>query len=684
MVFLSIEKQLTPIDKAGNKHPVYLKSGLNIVTGKSSTGKSALIEIFDYCFGSSEYTVPKGVITDNAAIYYVFLQINEQNMVIARNPASHNKGFLKREDYFSPNIVHANYFEEARFIEISKYKKHLTSMFIDIDDVDVSEEARNNRRHNAKAATPSIRSFTSFMLQHQNLVANKHALFYRFDEKEKRDQVIEHTKIFLGLVDQEFFFISQENERIQSELNLALKEQENDHRVAKMQSLRLGPVLSDLYAYMGVEESNQPITLSAMLRSPTDAKDLLNNFFVAEKIGHSSDASVLRYNQIKAELNDKTSELRGLQRKFASIKSHLAEEVKFVARAQQLHVKKSVLISSTVCPFCYTNKNDLGHSAHQLQNAINMISNNLASTKPIRAKFETQLQAVQKDIDSTIKQVNTLANQIREFERSEKIIAQQKSLYEAIIMRKAQLFSMLDGINLADDSELEKRISGLQSDLSDNKLKLSQYNVEEGLKKASEKVNDYMREIGQNFEFEESYRPINLHFSFETFDLYHQASNEKIYLRSMGSGANWMYCHVTLFMALHRYFAELRDECSIPTILFFDQPTQVYFPNFKRDEAATFKDAKENEKSQRGSKERPVDDDIQAVQNLFSRLSEYCVNLEKSLGFSPQIIVTDHADELTLSNDISFDELVNGNRWRARGLIYPLPEATDDFLDLIT
>lgn len=57
-----------------------------------------------------------------------------------------------------------------------------------------------------------------------------------------------------------------------------------------------------------------------------------------------------------------------------------------------------------------------------------------------------------------------------------------------------------------------------------------------------------MAEIGQHFEFEVSYRPINLHFSFETFDLYHLTpEKDKIYLRSMGSGANWLYSHVSLF-----------------------------------------------------------------------------------------------------------------------------------------
>ncbi len=54
-------------------HRVKLKEGLNVITGKSSTGKSALIEIFDYCFASSKSNIPKGVITESATLYYIIL-----------------------------------------------------------------------------------------------------------------------------------------------------------------------------------------------------------------------------------------------------------------------------------------------------------------------------------------------------------------------------------------------------------------------------------------------------------------------------------------------------------------------------------------------------------------------------------------------------------------------------------
>ncbi len=661
------------IDKQGNKHPVNFKKGLNVVTGKSSTGKSALIEIFDYCFGSGENTIPKGVITTNAAIYYVALSVNEQDMVIARDPDIATKAFFRRVEWFNTNDIVRDYFNNSSFRPLDEFKKHLREFFLDINDVDESLAARANRRFNAKAATPSIRSFSSFMLQHQNLVANKHALFYRFDEKEKRDQAIEHTKIFLGLVDQKFFHLSQEKERISAEIKRLERQKETNKRTSESYKQKAGPVLNQLYALMGFKD--EPLSLDKVLRHPQDAKDQLDGIIVSEEINYNSDAITQRYNQLKLALNQKTAELRKLQRQASSINKHIQEEERFVDNVKQFSSPKQVHISASVCPFCHTEKDSLRQSAEKLQQAITKVSGNLAQARPMKAKFESSLVEVQRSIEVVSKTVTELNQQITEIEKTNQQLREQKSLYESVIMQKAKLFVLLDTLSMADDAELEKEIKEIGKLLKKINDDLKQYDVQKGLESASAKVNEYMAEIGIHFEFETSYKPINLHFSFETFDLYHLTpGNEKIYLRSMGSGANWLYCHVTLFLALHKYFAELGDKCAIPSILFLDQPTQVYFPNFNRDNSETFEEQKSQETAQRTKEERLVDEDIKAVENLFSQLSIYCNELEMNNGFSPQIIVTDHADNLTLSNRVSFQSLVNGNRWRKRGLIHPVEE----------
>ncbi|MEM5529577.1 DUF3732 domain-containing protein [Gammaproteobacteria bacterium AS21] len=663
------------IDKKGSKHPVNFKKGLNVVTGKSSTGKSALIEIFDYCFGSSENTIPKGIITASAAIYYVALSAKEQNMVIARDPDIASKAFLRRIESFNSSDIDRDYFNRSYFLPLVDFKKYLRGFFLDIDDVDESLAARGNRRFNAKAATPSIRSFSSFILQHQNLVANKHALFYRFDEKEKRDQAVDHTKIFLGLVDQKYFHLSQEKERLSSEVRGLERKKETNKRASENYKQSVGPILSQLYALMGFKE--EPLSLEKILRHPQEAKDHLDIHIVPEKINHNSDAITKRYNQLKQQRTQKTADLRKLQRQAASINKHIQEEERFVDNVKQFSSPKHVHISTSVCPFCHTEKETLRESAEKLQQAIKKVSDNLAQARPMKAKFESSLVDVKRNIEVFDKELTELNQQIIEIENTEKQLEEQKSLYESVLMQKAKLFVLLDTLNMADDAELEKKITLLNKELKLINKGLNQYDVKKGLEKASRKVNEYMAKIGSDFEFEASYKPINLHFSFETFDLYHLTpENEKFYLRSMGSGANWLYCHVTLFLALHKYFAELGDKCAIPSILFLDQPTQVYFPNFNRDNAENFEEQKNREAEQRKTLnvEQDLDEDIKAVENLFSQLSIYCNELEHKNGFSPQIIVTDHADNLTLSNDVQFESLVNDNRWRMRGLIHPIEE----------
>ena len=669
------------IDKHGNKHPVNFKKGLNVVTGKSSTGKSALIEIFDYCFGSGENTIPKGVITNSAAIYYVALSVNEQDMVIARDPELNTKAFFRRAEEFDSDIIRRDYFESNYFIAIKAFKKHLRDFFIDIDDVDESLAAKENRRNKVKSPTPSIRSFTSFILQHQNLVANKHALFYRFDEKEKRDQAIDHTKIFLGLVDQKYFHLSQEDERITGEMNRLKRQKDSNKRASESYKQGVDPVLSHLYAMMGFKD--EPLSLQAVLRNPQDAKDQLDNIIVPEKINHNSDSVTQRYNQLKLERTQKTAELRKLQRQATSISKHIQEEERFVENMSQFGSPKHVHISSSVCPFCHAEKDSLLKSAEKLQQAITKVSGNLAQARPMKAKFESSLIDVKRSIEAFDNELTALNQQITEIEKTEKQLAEQKSLYESILMQKAKLFMLLDTLNMADDTELERKIKDLNKQLRDINKVLKQYDVKSGLENASLKVNQYMAEIGKHFEFEKSYQPINLHFSFETFDLYHLQGDEKIYLRSMGSGANWLYSHVTLFLALHKYFAELGDKCAIPSIIFFDQPTQVYFPNFSRDNSSTFEEQTSHEAEQRKQSDvqQDIDEDIKAVENIFSRLAIYCNELEEENGFCPQIIVTDHADDLTLSNGVLFESLVNGNRWRKRGLIDPIPNLADSSVE---
>jgi hypothetical protein len=195
----------------------------------------------------------------------------------------------------------------------------------------------------------------------------------------------------------------------------------------------------------------------------------------------------------------------------------------------------------------------------------------------------------------------------------------------------------------------------------------SRYDMQAKMAQAQRRITELMEHYGKRFDFEAGYQPIHLRLSLDTFDLWHQVDErERVFLRAMGSGANWLASHLVLFLSLQRYFCELGDNCSIPPILFLDQPSQVYFP--------AVLDAKEEfdakavalNDATRDADRRSVDEDLAAVANLFDQLVQHCNETEKATGIRPQIIVTDHADHLKLRSGTKFESLVRA-RWRSKG-----------------
>ena len=161
----SYVKYIGLVDKNNKIHSVEFTTGVNIITGKSSTGKSAMIEIFDYCMGSSEFNIPSGVITDNADIYFVVLSVKDVFLVLARTEDS-KKIFLKEEQNL-PTIeaLDKEYFEGKYFITNSNFKVNLGHYFgLDINDVD---EDKNTLQYTGqKKGRKSIRNIITYLLQH--------------------------------------------------------------------------------------------------------------------------------------------------------------------------------------------------------------------------------------------------------------------------------------------------------------------------------------------------------------------------------------------------------------------------------------------------------------------------------------------------------------------------------------
>ena len=80
----------------------FVPNKINVITGDSSTGKSSILRIIDYCLLSERSTIVEDVINQNVKWYGLAFTLNSVDYVVARkNPQNE---IVEQQMYFSLNI----------------------------------------------------------------------------------------------------------------------------------------------------------------------------------------------------------------------------------------------------------------------------------------------------------------------------------------------------------------------------------------------------------------------------------------------------------------------------------------------------------------------------------------------------------------------------------------------------
>ncbi|RUO24444.1 DUF3732 domain-containing protein [Aliidiomarina minuta] len=156
-----------------------------------------------------------------------------------------------------------------------------------------------------------------------------------------------------------------------------------------------------------------------------------------------------------------------------------------------------------------------------------------------------------------------------------------------------------------------------------------------------------MSKWAQELQLEHSNHPIKL--DLKRLTVVADTPDGKVPLYQMGSGENWVGYHLVTYMALAKWF--IKRKRPVPSFVFFDQPTQVYFP--------TDIDSTGN------IEEIPVDEDRRAVKKMFRWLYDL---IQHEFEGRFQVIVTDHAD----IDEDWFQECVRDKKWRGDEALIPL------------
>ncbi len=628
----------------GDKRVVALTPGVNIITGESKTGKSALVEIIDYCLCSTRCTIPKGKITEFSHLYVLVMQINDHTVIIARqNWNNGGKMSLSREKAdFDAKKLEMNYFDGKIFRNCKEVQYEIECEL----GLLVSNMETESDQSGKKA---SLRNMTSYMFQHQNLMASKFALFYRFSDYYKRKDVIDQFPVFAGMIGQEYYSTLIELNNLKAQLKRKEKLQRANQKSTAYIKKNLKPLLSNYYSLIGMH-LDENITVQKMLKLAKDLPEFDDSQFFGES------EIVSRYNSLNWKLESLRDEERDIRLRIERIRAASETGEGFSAMLGKLKQQADaapIETSSYFCPLCGHDCSEITQADIELVEATDWLEHELKITEKYTMDFSEDarklseaLRKIEEDIKNVLRQINILE---KKFMTSKELVSRrEKANYaKASIMLYAELSNT--GIFETVDEDIVK----LRNDIVRLEERLSGYDLPTQLTKAQSFLSENMNRLSYTLDFEKEYMPINLNFGLvdQTFDLYqHQNGKDKIYLYEMGSGANWVSCHIALFLSFLRLFAS-NKKSPMPLFLFFDQPSQVYFP-------------RGDEKT---SDLPPAD--IRAVGSMYKTIFDEVLKIGEDTGALPQVLIVDHVDGRALEIKDEFLQYTRYNWTDGKALI---------------
>ena len=637
-------KAIIIFNENDEKRLVPLKQGVNIITGESKTGKSALVEIIDYCLCSTRCTIPKGKITDFSYLYVLVMGIGDNTYIIARYNWD-NGGkmyFSKEEKDFNYKVLSLSYFSEKPTLPCKDAQYEIECAL----GLFVTNMATDADQQGKKA---SLRNMVSYLFQHQNLMASKFALFYRFSDYYKRKDIIDQFPVFAGMISQEYYSDLIQLNTLKAQLKQKYKRQKANEKSTAYIKENLSPLLTDYFALLE-KDFDDKISAQKMLKMASN----LPEFDDTQLFGESKIAE--RYSVLNEELEELRNEEREILLKIKNIDNASKTGNEFTEMLMDLKQQTTVAeIEATeyICPLCGHDCQEIAENDSQLIEATEWLDNELKITEKYTADFSEDVRKLKDEhskIDAKIKEVWKQIKMVEQKFISSKALVSKR---EKVNYAKARIALYAEMSDSGIFETVDEDIAELKEKIQQLEEKIQGFDVDTKKAKAQAFLSKNMNRLSLSLDFEDEYRPINLNFGLldETFDIYqYQNNREKIHLYEMGSGANWVSCHIALFLSFLRYFAK-QDNSPMPLFMFFDQPSQVYFPQG---------DSKDDEITQA---------DLMAVNKMYKTIFDEINSIGEETGILPQIIIVDHVDGKNLECKDEFGGYIRCNWRNNTGLI---------------
>ncbi|MEN5277606.1 DUF3732 domain-containing protein [Brucella sp. TWI432] len=614
-------KSLHIYSEDGRRRDVTFHDGLNIVTGRSSTGKSALSEIIEFCMGRSTFNVPEGVIRDRVRWYAVIYRFLGEEILIAKPaPApgalSSSSVMVWRGAKVNPPV-----FAELIVNDNDDGVVALLSSLLGIPENATDVPLESSRiSYNA-----NIKHTYYYLFQKQTIVANKDQLFYRQNEDHQPQAIKDTLPILLGVSGRDKFTLQSRLRTANRDLRLNSKLLTQAQDAIDISEQRAIGLLSEARA----------VGISIRADSGVDVVDLLRQAMDWQPQS-VPDEDGIRVSIIESELSDIRERRREVQRQIESAQLFTRQasgfEGEVIEQRDRLASIKALPFNKATgdwqWPFAPSNLALETPIATAMLGELENLDRELEAVTGERPALQAYLSAQQKEVIALSEQIRGKELELSSAIASNETIAQMGSRNNAAARVVGRISLFLE--NLLTDEELnrlmaeERRLKAVIADLegrlgaddSESRLVATLSNI-------AMHMSSYIKDL--NGEFNEFPARLDLHNLTVVID----RPGRPVYMNKSGGGASHLAYHLAALLSLHRFAADYKQP--LPRFLVIDQPTQVYFPS-----ETAYKEAGGSIEQT----EQQQDADLNAVRRLFEVLYKYAT--EDVPGF--QLIVTEHAN----------------------------------------
>lgn len=603
----------------GRRRVVKLKTGVvNVITGASKSGKSALIDIVDYCFGSGECRVPEGPIRRTVSWFALHMQLAAGQAFVARRcPDGHA---ASSEDCFVEvgEVVEIPDRAALRQTTNTKGLGALLSGWSGIAD-NLHEPPPGQTR---PSLTANVRHALALCFQPQDEIIRRQQLFHGAGDNFFAQALKDTLPYFLGAVDDDYVRKREQLRRVREQLRSC------ERKLAEISAVRGdGTSKADTLLAQARDAGLSTVTSDSWEATVAALRTVASTPLANVETTASDGAEFSRLADERTRLLD---EQRRIRDEIESIRAFENDGRGFSREAteQQARLKTIGIFENSIpgqtCPLCSQALDSTAQlpTVAEVKGTLASLSSRLDTV--VRA--EPQIEKAVAELDGKLQAIQErLAKNRAAMEAvrtADERLAQthDDSTKKVHILGRLSLY--LESLpDFPDTRALEQDAANLRAQASTLEIELSDERVRERLESVTSILSQRMTNWARALGLEHSKFPLRL--DLKNLTIVADTADGPVPMARMGSGENWVGYHLIAHLALHQWFVERARP--VPRFLFLDQPSQVYFPA---------------EKDVDGSMSLVSEDDRLAVSRMFRLVFDAVKEVAPGL----QVLITEHAD----------------------------------------